>query len=74
MMLEFELANPAIEIIPKRRDYLTLKIEYTQDTVSTIINEIAEKRGFTEIFNSFCINELEEMKIELEEYTKDLKF
>ncbi len=74
MMLEFELANPAIEIIPKRSDYLTLKIEYAQDTVSTIINEIAEKRSFTEIFDSFCINELEEMKIELEEYIKDSKF
>ena len=73
MMLEFELANPAIEIIPKRRDYLTLKIEYSVDTVSTIINEIAEKRGFAEIFNSFCINELEEMRRELEEYIKDSK-
>ena len=74
MILEFELANPVIEIVPKRRDYLTLKVEYSQDTVSTIINEIAEKCGFTEIFSSFCMNELEEMRRELEEYIKDSKF
>lgn len=30
-MLEFELENPAIEIVPKRSDFLTLKIEYSPD-------------------------------------------
>lgn len=71
MILEFELANPAIEIVPKRRDFLTLKLEYSQDTTSQIINEITEKCGCVEIFRAFNINELEEMQKELEEYIKD---
>lgn len=73
-MLEFELANPAIEIVPKRGDFLTLKIEYSPDVTHSIINEIAEKYGYSEIFESLCVNELEEMKRELEEYIKECKF
>ena len=74
MILEFELANPSIEIIPKRRDFLTLKLEYSSDDTCTIINEITEKCGFSEIFRAFYINELREMQKELEEYIKDSDF
>lgn len=73
-MLEFELSNPSIEIVPKRRDFLTLKIEYSSDVTRSIINEIADKYGYSEIFQAFCANELEEMQKELEEYIKDCKF
>lgn len=73
-MLEFELSNPAIEIVPKRSDFLTLKIEYSSDVTHSIINEIADKYGYSEIFQAFCVNELEEMQKELEEYIKDCKF
>jgi hypothetical protein len=74
MILEFELANPVIEILPKRKDFLTLKIEYSSDTTYTIINEITNKYGYSEIFQAFCVNELEEMKKELEQYIKDYDF
>lgn len=73
-MLEFELSNPAIEIVPKRRDFLTLKIEYSSDTTYAIINEIANKYGYSEIFQAFCVNELEEMQKELQDYIQDCKF
>lgn len=73
-MLEFELENPAIEIVPKRSDFLTLKIEYSPDVTHSIINEIAEKYGYSEIFQAFCVNELEEMQTELRDYIQDCKF
>lgn len=74
MILEFELANPAIEIVPKRRDFLTLKIEYSPDNTCAIINEITDKYGYSEIFRAFYINELKEMQKELEQYIKDSDF
>lgn len=73
-MLEFELANPSIEIVPKRRDFLTLKLEYSADTTYAIINEITNKYGYSEIFQAFCVNELEEMQKELQDYIQDCKF
>ncbi len=53
MILEFELANPAIEIVPKRRDFLTLKIEYSPDNTCAIINEIADKCGYSGFLELF---------------------
>ena len=68
MILEFELEDPVIEMMPTRNGYLHLNIENVPGLTTNIIQEITEKLGFEAIFKSFCEKELLELQAELNEY------
>ena len=70
MILEFELKNPTIEIIPTRSGYIHLNIENVPGLTTGIIQEITEKLGFEALFKSFCEKELLELQAELEDFIK----